>query len=175
MIESSMQLTSDETQPDANDVQRWDKIRGNRTSKYGKSPVNISASPKHITKHRSGDRKMIKTKNNSFDRGNGKKETIISRFSNDGSVERVRGKIFASSSSPLRVVRQEVTTCPASPVDPPFASYITTEYVTPLGVCGEEWRSLQMALKGCALDIQHTDLRDLLAGSTGHAEDIAVG
>jgi hypothetical protein len=179
IIETSAPFMNDMTQPDSSDVQRWDKIRGNRASKYRKSPINISSvaiSPKHIIKHRPVDRKVIKSKNTSAERD--KSEAKAFRVNNHGGIDRAGSKGLSSSSSPpsaLSAIRQEVTTCPAFPVDPPFTSYITTEYVTPLGVCSEEWRGLQMALRGAALDIQQTDLRDLLAGSSGDATENAVG
>jgi hypothetical protein len=179
-VETSSQFLGDVTQPDSSDVQRWDKIRCNRASKYRKSSINISSvtiSPKHITKHRLGDRKVIKSKNTSAERDNSKSEAIALRVSSQGVIERDGSKGTSSSSSPpsaLSAIRQEVTTCPTSPVDYPFTSYITAEYVTPLGVCSEEWRGLQMALRGAALDIQQMDLIDLLDGSLGDAET-AVG
>lgn len=178
IIETSTLFLGDETQPDSNDVQRWDKIRGNRASKYGKSPMNISptaVSPKFITKHRTGDRKVMKIKNNSAERDNGRNDSKLSKFHYQSGIERTGSKGISSSSSPkstLIAARQEV---PATPASPPFTSYITVEYVTPVGVCSEEWRGLQMALRGSALDIQHTDLRDLVHGNIGDALETAVG
>ena len=184
-IETDTPLIRDEPQPETSEIQRWDKIRGNRASKFGKIAVgNLanSGSPKNLIKRRPGEKKVVRIRNNRVERekdiGKSSNEVKASKSGNQSGFDTFGAAACPSSSSLSTVknnVRPELAVRTASPIESPFTSYITAEYVTPVGMSEVEWGGLQMALKGSALNIMRADLAALLAGSAGDASETAVG